>query len=540
MAGAAVPLHAQDVWLNAHGERVLNGRVVGRLGVAFPHKQMPLARLQNSGESEDTGNVDACDLVQPTSRFPTSEDRGSDSEQARHAALAGRDSLPGSQTVAAQGEMDRTIALPGSIGPSASDRLFDYAGHGQNPEQRAPTFFEQSFPSSSKRSTEQSRSSTWWDSSEGARNRRDRDALRSALADHDHRAVHVEQSLEGDRDDESGPQGHPLPPPMTKSIGSLLETRPSSPTTPVISAVNSDPVTLHGNKLAEGKAHSHTDDRGVRVDPTVQTSRSVVPKAGVGQSTRPPRLHRRGSSRSSLSRGRPGPSRIEASVLERAAALFTTPLAPDLGGADTGYGDDAWVAAEDGWVNDAPGDWASEPSPGLDSASKDSASSLYSLPVSSIAPTHSSGARRSSLVRTGSMDSGVNTPARRHRSGDVGRGPSEIFARDVKVRGWSEVGARSRGHVDFDVVIWTLKGVEIRVHRRYRSFVVLRQQLVAEAPDHGPALPRLPPKDALHKYSARHLEQRRLALTRWLQAVMLDPRWGGRQALREWLVGCPP
>jgi hypothetical protein len=115
---------------------------------------------------------------------------------------------------------------------------------------------------------------------------------------------------------------------------------------------------------------------------------------------------------------------------------------------------------------------------------------------------------------------------------------SETFTRDVVVRAWTEVGSRTRGYVTFEVVLLTAQsGLTIRAHRRYSSFVALRRQLAVEAPTFAEQLPVLPPKDLIHKFSPKHLEVRRKALSSWLQLVLLDPRWGGRKAAREWLVG---
>lgn len=115
----------------------------------------------------------------------------------------------------------------------------------------------------------------------------------------------------------------------------------------------------------------------------------------------------------------------------------------------------------------------------------------------------------------------------------------DVFARDVTFRERSEVGGRSRGHINFNGVILTSKDVKIRIHQRYSSFVALRTQLAMEAPGLSTELPRLPSNDVLHKYSVQYLEWPRLALDGWLQAVMLNSRWRGRAAMREWLVGTP-
>lgn len=172
----------------------------------------------------------------------------------------------------------------------------------------------------------------------------------------------------------------------------------------------------------------------------------------------------------------------------------------------------------------------------LESIEGDSASSLLSLTASSV--TGDAASQRASLRRTASSGSAASSSRSRHgRRPSQSKSSGELFARDVRIRGWSEVGGRARGYVIFDVAVLTTKGVTIRVHRRFSSFVALRADLAKEAPQHRLALPALPPRDALHKFSAKHLERRRIALSDWLQAVVLDARWGGRRATREWLVG---
>lgn len=113
------------------------------------------------------------------------------------------------------------------------------------------------------------------------------------------------------------------------------------------------------------------------------------------------------------------------------------------------------------------------------------------------------------------------------------------------------------------------QGTTINALRRFSSFVTLRKQLADECPvrillapshvrrrdshltpnllslpaptkqEYRSHLPSLPPRRAglLQKYAARYLEERRKALQRWLEIVMLDRRWGGAKALREWVVG---
>lgn len=255
-----------------------------------------------------------------------------------------------------------------------------------------------------------------------------------------------------------------------------------------------------------------TDSNSV---PERQTWKSSVLQRGIAWQAR----EAPGSS-GSTSRARP--------FFETATSLFNTQLIGSEAAADSTEGQATETdLIADGSIEEILG------SPNQDD--RDSASSLFSLPASSIAgPQSDAGSRRASLKRTDSAASAGSTSSRHSRSGSFS---GTVFTRDVRVRGWSEVGGRTRGFVTFEIVILTRKGVTIRAHRRYSAFVALRAQLVNEAAQHREALPKLPPKDAFHKYSAKHLEQRRIALTEWLQAVMLDSRWGGRRATREWLVG---
>ncbi len=170
-----------------------------------------------------------------------------------------------------------------------------------------------------------------------------------------------------------------------------------------------------------------------------------------------------------------------------------------------------------------------------DAASLESApSSLISLPVS----THTTSSRtpsHTSLERRRSGGS-VSSPSRRRpvrrSEGD------ERFAREVRIRGWSEVGSQARGWVVFEIVVTTTHGTHIVAHKRFSSFVNLHRALAHEWPQHAKWLPKLPTRTTglLSKYDARYLEKRRTALQRWLDAVMLDRVWGTAEALREWVL----
>ncbi|SNX86278.1 uncharacterized protein MEPE_04987 [Melanopsichium pennsylvanicum] len=172
-----------------------------------------------------------------------------------------------------------------------------------------------------------------------------------------------------------------------------------------------------------------------------------------------------------------------------------------------------------------------------DKASLESApSSLISLPVSSLTsssrtPSHTSLERRRSASSTHSRRrSSLNNP---HYSTS-----SDVFAREVKIRGWSEVGSNARGWVVYELRILTKQGTPIIALKRFSSFVKLRESLKRECGEQAKWLPELPSKSAglLSKYDANYLEKRRRALQRWLELVVLDRVWGASEAVREWVL----
>lgn len=172
-----------------------------------------------------------------------------------------------------------------------------------------------------------------------------------------------------------------------------------------------------------------------------------------------------------------------------------------------------------------------------DKASLESApSSLISLPVSTLttssrSPSHTSPERRRSNSST------YSSPSLRRRSSSRAP-PSDVFAREVRIRGWSEVGSQARGWVVFELRIITKQGTPISAHKRFSSFVKLRSTLKAECKEQANWLPELPTRRAglLSKYDARYLEKRRRALQRWLEVVALDRVWGSSEGLREWVL----
>ncbi|SJX64425.1 uncharacterized protein SRS1_15066 [Sporisorium reilianum f. sp. reilianum] len=171
-----------------------------------------------------------------------------------------------------------------------------------------------------------------------------------------------------------------------------------------------------------------------------------------------------------------------------------------------------------------------------DKASFESApSSLISLPVSTLtsssrSPSHHSLERRRSS--TGSILSHTRRRSSSHHHS------SDIFAREIRIRGWSEVGSQARGWVVFELRIITKQGTPIIAHKRFSSFVKLRTSLLKECKEQAKWLPELPTRRTglLSKYDAKYLEKRRRALQRWLEVVALDKVWGASEALREWVL----
>lgn len=122
---------------------------------------------------------------------------------------------------------------------------------------------------------------------------------------------------------------------------------------------------------------------------------------------------------------------------------------------------------------------------------------------------------------------------------------SACFASDTQVHGWHRADSAGRSWVVYDVRITlpsvrvrTDQGVVLPLQKRYSSFVTLVAALRKEAPLHASSLPLLPSRQAglWHKFAPSFLETRRRGLQRWLAATLLDPRWGGTQAMQNWVL----
>ncbi|PWN25709.1 hypothetical protein BDZ90DRAFT_233717 [Jaminaea rosea] len=426
----------KDVWLNARGERVIDGSVVSKLALA-------------DGEPEDSASsrlvaVNGAD-----------EERAGDDGETSGSGLLGMASS--------------TSTLRASP--------FD-PSHGSQSRLHTPRFFIQSFPDAMPASSS---------------------PHMGAYSDAEEHAAEIVRS-----------QAWPVRSPPSSSSRVFAPSSKQEAAGVCLTNINSDVVHLHGNKRAEREAEEQQAQ--------LYTDEALRPEG----------------------------EKADQTLLDRATSLFTTQLdSPPHERKEIDAGPSTpSTSARQPEANDHVNDITASPdeTASLRSLSQGDSSSLVSLPVSSIpgSTDTSSTSRRHLLRRTSSTGSARSRHSRSLSTSSNGGGgvsSANVFARDVRVRGWSEVGGRTRGYVTFEIVLLTKKGLTIRAHRRYSSFVSLRRDLLAEAPHHAPALPGLPPKDVLHKFSAKHLEMRRLALQRWLTGVMLDARWGGRRACREWLVG---
>ncbi|KAJ7741784.1 Phox-like protein [Mycena maculata] len=117
-------------------------------------------------------------------------------------------------------------------------------------------------------------------------------------------------------------------------------------------------------------------------------------------------------------------------------------------------------------------------------------------------------------------------------------GESAVFAREVKINGWTSVGDGLRGaYVVYDCVMKTKEGTVIHAHKRYSDFAALEIQLLRTLPrSQRGFVPELPPKSPLARYRVAFLARRRRALEHWLSAVLLHPDVGGSEAVRRWVM----
>ncbi|CBQ68783.1 conserved hypothetical protein [Sporisorium reilianum SRZ2] len=281
-----------------------------------------------------------------------------------------------------------------------------------------------------------------------------------------------------------------------------------------LSQAKADPVVLHGNRRqarASGvvlpQADADSEGGSMYASPAVSPPAATLP--------------------SLLDDQQGGDSTDVRSRLESVSEPSSPLLSPRRNRAQHEIGVDADSGVSGDQVDDHDED---------DKASLESApSSLISLPVSTLtsssrSPSHHSLERRRSS--TGSILSYTRRRSSSHHHS------SDIFAREIRIRGWSEVGSQARGWVVFELRIITKQGTPIIAHKRFSSFVKLRTSLLKECKEQAKWLPELPTRRTglLSKYDAKYLEKRRRALQRWLEVVALDKVWGASEALREWVL----
>ncbi|KAK2761843.1 PX domain-containing protein ypt35 [Onygenales sp. PD_12] len=99
----------------------------------------------------------------------------------------------------------------------------------------------------------------------------------------------------------------------------------------------------------------------------------------------------------------------------------------------------------------------------------------------------------------------------------------------IIVKGRSGIGA----YVVWICRIQTLDGGPMVIRMRYSEFDDLRAKLRAAFPYAKSALPQLPPKSAIFKFSTKFLEARRVGLAYFLNCVLLNPEFAGSAVLKE-------
>ncbi|WWD18119.1 hypothetical protein CI109_102568 [Kwoniella shandongensis] len=129
----------------------------------------------------------------------------------------------------------------------------------------------------------------------------------------------------------------------------------------------------------------------------------------------------------------------------------------------------------------------------------------------------------------------------------VARSENEVFARQVVIRGWKVVGGKSwtdmgkvGAYVVYDIDIGLRNGGNINILRRYTDFVNLRSALKARYPELEAAIPPLPGKAHISKFSEKFLEDRQPRLQRFLKGVVLHPvmgKGGDGSIVGQWVIG---
>ncbi|PGH33437.1 hypothetical protein GX50_03744 [[Emmonsia] crescens] len=145
--------------------------------------------------------------------------------------------------------------------------------------------------------------------------------------------------------------------------------------------------------------------------------------------------------------------------------------------------------------------------------------------VSQASQTSLDAAPRRSLIR---LEDHTEDPAN-----DASKG---LWARSVTIDDYIVVRGSKSGigaYVVWICNIQTLEGGSMVVRMRYSEFDDLRSKLAAAFPHAKTALPQLPPKSAIFKFSPKFLETRRLGLAYFLNCVLLNPEFSGSPVLKE-------
>ncbi|OXC70979.1 hypothetical protein AYX13_00396 [Cryptococcus neoformans] len=121
------------------------------------------------------------------------------------------------------------------------------------------------------------------------------------------------------------------------------------------------------------------------------------------------------------------------------------------------------------------------------------------------------------------------------------------FAREVTIKGWKVVGGESwtdvaklGAYVVYDIDIKLKDGGKLNILRRYTDFVKLRKALRIKYHHLWQAIPPLPGKMHIAKFSPKFLEERQSRLQRFLRGVILHPEMGqggSGSIVGTWVLG---
>ncbi|KIS01571.1 hypothetical protein L804_01449 [Cryptococcus deuterogattii 2001/935-1] len=121
------------------------------------------------------------------------------------------------------------------------------------------------------------------------------------------------------------------------------------------------------------------------------------------------------------------------------------------------------------------------------------------------------------------------------------------FAREVTIKGWKIVGGESwtdvaklGAYVVYDIDIKLKDGGKLNILRRYTDFVRLRKALRIKYHHLWQAIPPLPGKMHIAKFSPKFLEERQLRLQRFLRGIILHPEMGqggSGSIVGSWVLG---